>query len=324
MKVLTIGTGVIGTIYSWILTEQGCDVTHYVRKGKSAKINPQITIDMLDKRKGYPKHSSSQYTYQLTETLAPDNKYDYIIIAVRVCQLEELLKELSGLTGDASVVIFTGNWNGTDFIERYLPKGSFLLADPIAGGTFRGNTLVATINNTLPMGEIDGSRTERLSVLENVFGNAGIQVVHQNDILHWHWVQFALNAATWPALVRAKSLDSILKDKMLIDCMFHSAAECIEVCSKRGVDIDAFPEVKTYTNTSKIKTFLVSSIFAFFLKHSEYHKRCMSHALDDPKEIKAFYDNVLITGKELGLKMPYYSNFQKDIESFYQQGRNIK
>jgi ketopantoate reductase len=275
---------------------------------------------MLDKRKGYPKHSSFQYTYQLTEKLASGNKYDYIIIAVRVCQLEELLKELSGLTGNTCTVIFTGNWNETDFIEQYLPKCSFLLADPIAGGTFHGSTLVATLNNTLPMGEIDGSRTERLSVLENTFCKAGIQVVHQKDILHWHWVQFALNAATWPALVRAKSLESILKDKSLIDDMFHSAAECINVCIERGVDINAFPEVKTYTITSKLKTFLMRSIFAFILKHSEYHRRCMSHALDDPKEIKTFYDSVLITGKGLGLQMPYYSKFQKDIESFYKQG----
>ena len=183
MKLLTIGTGVIGTIYSWILTEQGNDVTHYVRKGKSLEINCNIIIDMLDKRKGHQKCYVSKYTYRLTETLTSDNNYDYIIIAVRVCQLEELLKELSGLTGNACIVIFTSNWKGTDFIEQYLPKGSFMFADAIAGGAFHGNTLVAALNNTLPIGEIDGSITERLLILEGIFDKAGIKPVHQKDTL---------------------------------------------------------------------------------------------------------------------------------------------
>ena len=316
MKILTIGTGVIGTIYSWVLMNQGHDVTHFVRKGKSAKIDPCITIDMLDKRKGYPKHTLFQYTYQLTETLTSDNDYNYILIAVRVCQLEELLKNISGVTGKACIVIFTGNWSGTNFIEKYLPKGSFLFSDPIAGGTFHSKTLVETLNDSLPMGEIDGTITDRLAKLENVFNNAGIKVVHPKNILHWHWLQFALNAGMWPALVRAKSLKAIIKEQSLINDIFHCTAECINICVKRGVKIDEYPEIKPYASSSKFKVFFMKHIFPLMLEHSEYHRRCMAHALDDPKETKTFYDNVLNTGRELNVKMLYFSKFQNDIERF--------
>ena len=34
MKVLMFGTGVIGTIYGYVLAQAGNDVTHYVREGK--------------------------------------------------------------------------------------------------------------------------------------------------------------------------------------------------------------------------------------------------------------------------------------------------
>ena len=316
MKILTIGTGVIGTIYSWVLTNQGHNVTHYVRKGKPANLNPRITIDMLDRRRGYPKRSLLPYTYQLTETLTSDNDYDYILIAVRVCQLEELLKNISGTTGKACIVIFTGNWSGADFIEKHLPKGSFLFADPIAGGTFHGQTLVAAINDSLPMGEINGIMTDRLTKLENVFDSAGIKVVHPKDILQWHWLQFALNAGMWPALVRAKNIKAIIKDQSLIDDIFHCTAECINVCVKRGVNINEYPEIKPYASSGKFKVFFMKHVFPFILEHSEYHRRCMAHALDDPKEIKTFYDNVLNTGRELNVKMPYFSKFQKDIENF--------
>ena len=38
MKTLIVGTGVIGVIYGWALTEAGMDVTHFVRKGKKGQV----------------------------------------------------------------------------------------------------------------------------------------------------------------------------------------------------------------------------------------------------------------------------------------------
>ncbi len=316
MKILTIGTGVIGTIYSCVLVNQGHDVTHYVRKGKADNMESRIAIDMLDKRKGHPKRSMFQYTYQLTETLTSDNDYNFILIAVKVCQLDELLKKITGVTGKACIVFFTGNWAGTDFIEKYLPKGSFLFADPIAGGTFHGKTLVATLNNRLPMGEIDGTITDRLTILDSIFNHAGIKVVRPTDILHWHWLQYALNAGMWPALVRAKNLKAIINDRSLVEDIFYCIAECINVCVKRGVNLDEYPQIKRYTSNCKLNVLFMKYAFPFILEHSEYHRRCMAHALDDPKEIKTFYNDVLNTGRKLGLKMLYFSKFQNDIEKF--------
>jgi 2-dehydropantoate 2-reductase len=34
MKTLIIGTGIIGVLYGWALSQAGEDVTHFVRKGK--------------------------------------------------------------------------------------------------------------------------------------------------------------------------------------------------------------------------------------------------------------------------------------------------
>ena len=40
MKTLIIGTGVIGTIYGWALSESGIDITHLVRKDKFKETIP--------------------------------------------------------------------------------------------------------------------------------------------------------------------------------------------------------------------------------------------------------------------------------------------
>jgi len=38
MRTLIIGTGVIGTIYGWALSESGVDITHLVKKAESRNI----------------------------------------------------------------------------------------------------------------------------------------------------------------------------------------------------------------------------------------------------------------------------------------------
>ena len=315
MKVLTIGTGVIGTIYSWILAQQGCNVTHYVRNGKSSQINSDIKIDILDKRKGHKTRYNSTYHYNLIETLDPDNNYDYIIIAVRVRQLEALLQDIKGRTGNACCVIFTGQWRDVEWIEAYLPKGGFVFSDPIAGGRFYGDTLVAALNNKLPLGEVGESRSERLLALGEQFEHARIKPVYHKHIVHWHWLQYALNAAMWGALVRAGSVVAAAGDKRLVGLVLRATTEAIQVCERRGVDLDEFPEVKTYTNLGGFKTWVMRAGFKWMMKHSEYHRRCSLHGLDDPKEIKLFYNAVLETGQEMGLPMTAYREFQKDIDA---------
>jgi len=51
MKTLIIGTGVIGTIYGWALSESGIDITHLVRKGRKQEYLKGIDLDIYDTRR---------------------------------------------------------------------------------------------------------------------------------------------------------------------------------------------------------------------------------------------------------------------------------
>ena len=55
MNILIVGAGIIGAICGWAFSEGGHDVTHWVRRGKTARWMVGIPIDMLDSRKGYKK-----------------------------------------------------------------------------------------------------------------------------------------------------------------------------------------------------------------------------------------------------------------------------
>jgi hypothetical protein len=59
------------------------------------------------------------------------------------------------------------------------------------------------------------------------------------------------------------------------------------------------------------------------LRYSEFVKRCSAHALDDPKEIKTFFDDLMATGRELGVPMPVMSSYAEDIAQFVEMNQGI-
>jgi ketopantoate reductase PanE/ApbA-like protein len=56
MRVLLIGTGIIGSIYGCALADNGQDVVHLVRSGRAASLCDGLAVDMFDRRKGRKRH----------------------------------------------------------------------------------------------------------------------------------------------------------------------------------------------------------------------------------------------------------------------------
>lgn len=139
MKTLIVGTGIIGVIYGWALSEGGVDVTHFVRKGRMEKFKDGIVLDLLDERKGHPKNNVTRYALKCTEELTPSDGYEIVIVPTNVHQTEEALKTLVPVLDQTVFLIFSGNWEGTEFIDRLLPKTQYLLGYADGGGTIRNN-----------------------------------------------------------------------------------------------------------------------------------------------------------------------------------------
>jgi 2-dehydropantoate 2-reductase len=87
MKTLILGTGIIGTIYGWALAETGLDVTHYVRKGKSAAYQDGVTLDLLDERKGHQKKNITRYALKCVEDISSSDDYNLIILPTNSYQM---------------------------------------------------------------------------------------------------------------------------------------------------------------------------------------------------------------------------------------------
>ncbi|MFN8381428.1 MAG: 2-dehydropantoate 2-reductase N-terminal domain-containing protein [Anaerolineales bacterium] len=316
MKVLIVGAGIIGSVFGWALTEGGHDVTHFVRRGKAAQFVNGMPVDMLENRKG-KKNFIGKYNIKVTETLAPSDEYELVIVPTKPYQVMDVLKQIVPLTGNADYLLLTQNWNGTAEIDAVLPQSRYIYGDAHAGGIFKDGLLIGVIMNDIVLGQVNGKQDAILKKFVALFEGIQMKVVLPENILHYIWVQYAINAGLWTGLVRVGDLQKLLGDKINGPLSLLSVKECLDVAAKRGIDLKKYPESKMYMNTgSKIGAMIAGMMVRMMFKFNQSVQRASAHGLGDPTEIKEAFDSLLKTGSELGVEMPVTKSFQLDMDKF--------
>ena len=323
MKVLIIGAGVIGSIYGWALSEAGHNITHYVRSGKKDKLKDGINIDVADTRKGKKKRHIVNYAAISTEVLSPSDSYDLVIIPVKQHQLIELLSQIANKTGSADYLIMTGNWHGTAEVDKILPQSRYIWGDTTVGGTYKNGILIAGIFSPVQLGEINGENTERLRKIAALFKSAGFKPEVPYNIIHAHWLQYALNAAMWSNFAASDSLNKLLRDAKAIDNTLFSIKEAFDVCIKRGVDLNDYPELKTYYNTTPISRFFKRIMLRYVFTFNEVVKRTsIQHALNGAEELDIIYRDIMKSSKEHNIPLPHLEILKDKVEEFIKKHKN--
>ena len=297
---ILIGTGIIGTIYGWALAEAGIDVTHYVRKGKSATYKDGVELDLLDERKGHNKYNLTKYALKCVEEISPSDKYELIIIPTNSYQTEEAVKTLIPQSGKAIFLIFSANWEGVEFLDNLLPRQRYLLGYPDGGGTRRNGIYWTNLGAEVHLGEVDGRVTSKLEKVKALFTQADMKPDIQDNILHWLWLHNAMSIGIWAGFLKYRDMKTFLKDRPLLVQCFNATKELIELCRLRGVDPSKNPETKSF----RLPSWLFIIIFRWLYKHNESMQRFTAHAADSIQEAKVNYEAVLKTANELGYNMP--------------------
>jgi 2-dehydropantoate 2-reductase len=315
VKILVIGAGIIGTIYGWALAACGHRVVHVVRPGKAASLPQGVPMDVYDRRKGRKRYFRGKYMLNLTEAISPADQFDLIVVPTRHYHLDTALAQIVPQSGQADFLLLTQNWRGTEAIESILPRARYVFGDAKAGGTYSDGTLVGAISS-IDLGPPEGDPTPLASKVAAAFSSAGISAVLRKDMLHYLWVQYAITGGLWPALVRAGSIDAVLRDRRAGELAVSAVRECIALVARRGVDLSHYPETRPFLSSSAIRQWLAGWMFKLALRYSEFAKRASAHALDDPEEIRAFYDDLTSTGSQFGMPMPAMVSYAADIASF--------
>jgi 2-dehydropantoate 2-reductase len=315
MKILIVGAGIIGSIYGWALSAAGHEVRHLVRKGRADRYQEGMSLDMLDLRKGQRRRFRGTYPIKAVEAFEEAEGYGLLIAPCHHFALKEVLEDIVPRLPRTDVIFLTQNWKGSAEIDAALSRDRYVFGDAKAGGSWRGDTLVGAIKS-IDIGPVDSSGMPLASRLEACFESAAIGTAIHEEMLQYLWVQFAATGGLWPSLVKAGSFKAVLKDATLGREAFAAVQECLGLLEKRGLRLDDYPELSVYRGSSRVGRFLAMAMIRWMFTFSEWAKRTSSHALGDPREIRAFYYDLLESAKELGFAMPVFSGYKPYIDRF--------
>lgn len=299
MKILIVGTGVIGTIYGKVLSEKH-EVLHFVREEKLSNLNnKKITFDIIDERKEENnQNTEGDYTY--TCTSKADDSYDLIMVPVKSYQLINVLKTLVNQAQKTKYLLFTLDWNSSAEIDDILKKDQYIMGYAGGGGTFKGDLLWANIGDDIILGTVHKKQESLLKVIDDLFKACGITPNIQSNPLHWLWMHNIGSAPLGAALAKYHDMSKLLNDTDLVKVSFAAMLEGYNICEKRGVDLKDFKEVE-------MMSIPFDDLYPMFKNNFETNpimQRYTAHAVDAIDEMVQNFKEIYKSGCDLGIDMP--------------------
>jgi len=301
MKTLIVGAAVIGTLYGWALSEAGHDVTHFVRSDRKEQLRDGVTLDMIDDRKRHKKTNTAKYALKCIESITPDEHYELIILPIHFYQVEAALQVLIPVSGDAIFLMLGSNWNGTERIEKLVPRERFLLGFPYGGGTLENDVCVTNLGAKVYVGEVDGAHTEKLERLKSFFAQADIQTDMSDNILHLLWTSHVGAVAFSAGIVRSHGITQFLHNKAALTQSYYVVKELYELCRLRGVDPYRYMD---QSFLFKIPVWLFMPVLRLFCTYNAGVIRIFSHIAEPERDARELYKAMLKTAQELNMDLP--------------------
>jgi 2-dehydropantoate 2-reductase len=303
MKILIVGTGVIGTLYAHALSEHH-EITHLVRESKFNIMNERtISYDIIDEREDKENmYTVGEYTYKCVVNVECD--YDLIIVPINSYQLNEVLETLIKQAPNANYLLFTLNWDGTKEIDSMLKQEQYIMGYPGGGGTFKGNLLWGNIGQDVKLGAVYKEQKPLLSKTIKMFEECSIIPEIPTNILHALWMHNVGASPIGVGLSKYNDIDRYLKDEKLVETCFKAMSECYSLCERRGVNLSEFPEVEMYNMPFSV----IYPMFKNNFEENPIVQRFTAHALLAIDEMKDNFKKMLQLGNKMGITMP---NMQK-------------
>lgn len=186
MRILVFGAGVIGSLYAARLEAAGLDVTVLAR-GRRFQFLCENGIVLVN---GYTEERSV-HELPVIDRIDPEETFDLVAVFLRKNQLPEALPELQ--KANASSYLFMGNnVEGPESLGEVLGPERILMGFPGAGGIMEEEVVRFVESDEgrgsrwgVTIGEIDGSRGERIQSIAELFSRASINVDIVDNITAW-------------------------------------------------------------------------------------------------------------------------------------------
>ncbi len=261
MNILVVGAGAVGGYYGACLSRAGLRVSYLVTPRSLSIIKDR---GLIVKSKGdvwaiHPEVSANPA--DLTPT-------DLIIIAVKRYDTESVLNSLSPVLKEDTLILPLQNGvDSEEDILRHFPHANVLGGIAFIGARMEETGVISHHGaGSLSIGELDGSESERLQAVVNLFKDAGIPTKLSRDIYKAKWQKLCWNAVFNPlSVILNGPIDCILDSKDALDIAYKLFQEIRSLAGRRGIILPADLMDEHIAVTEKLRGFY-TSMFEDFTK----------------------------------------------------------
>ncbi len=305
MKICIYGVGAVGGYIGARLARAGNEI-NAVAKGATLKALQQHGLRM--------QSENETFSVKINAVESPDalGIQDLVVIAVKATAMAAIAKQIAPLIGPETVVMTAMNgvpwWFFNDFGGDYSgmrlrsvdPGGDIAAAIPphnIVGSVVHGSfSLIEpgyvkhVFGNTLIIGEPDGTVSERITAIEKVFTQAGIDIVVSRNIQQDIWFKLWGNMTMNPiSAITGATCDKILDDPLVNKFCLSVMSEAAQIGKAIGCPVSQSGEERMAV-TRKLGAFKTS-----MLQDVEAAR---------PVELDALVSAVREIGQKIGMETP--------------------
>ena len=218
---------------------------------------------------------------------------------------------MAPVSGNATFLTFSGNWDGLAAYDAILPRERYLLGYPDGGGTFKNGIYWTNLGAEVHLGLMEGQSASKLERVKALFLRADMKPDMQENMLHWLWVHNAGVIGFAAGLAKYRALDPYLADNELVYQSIRATKELYDLCARRGVELKKYPEI----GYIKLPIWLVAFLLRRNFRHNENMQRYTAHAVSESSrtESKYHFDQVMRTAIELGFEIPNLKTLGKHL-----------
>jgi 2-dehydropantoate 2-reductase len=312
VRLLIVGTGSVGLMHGWALSEAGVDVTHVVRAGTLGRHEGPVEMDVFDLRGAAPRSYRATYRPRVVDEVGPRDDFDLVMVATSHLDAAAAVRAYRGLAETADFLLFTSNWDGVDVYDELLGRERYLWGFSVMSGARDADgVLWANVQKSYRIGELDGAHSERLQDIVDTFALAGLTPDEKADIIEWQWVHFAIDAGVLGTALYLGGLPALDAPADTWVLYARAVQEALAVLEARGVDIAAYPDCAPFLGDVDAAAARVQGLLARMPHYAR--TRAHSHVDASREEMRRFCLDVLDTGRRLGVTMPVFESFAERI-----------
>jgi 2-dehydropantoate 2-reductase len=188
MKILCIGAGAIGFLAGGSAAAQGAAVTFLVKPGQESKLSGQII--QIHNQANLCQTTEFNVINTLT-SLRPDDDFDYVFIAVKAFDTEQVIKQLkNGHVRFHAILCLQNGVENEDKLHSAFPDADILGASVVSAISRLGDTSIRVEKNR---GIGLSGKEEAIQPLFNIFKNTGLNPRIYSDMQAMKWSKMVSN-----------------------------------------------------------------------------------------------------------------------------------